>query len=108
MSWDVSFAIDVGGGNLRDVADSGNYTYNVSPMYYEALGGGGLRGLDGRPAAEVIPELERAIADMEARPEHYRTMNPPNGWGDYDGALRFLRNILRDAVECPATTVRVT
>lgn len=33
---------------------------------------------------------------MEADPAAYRAMNPPNGWGDSDGALDVLRQF-RDA-----------
>lgn len=107
MSWDVSFRIDVGAGNQREAEDAGNMTYNVSPMYYEALGGDGLRGLDGRLAWDALPDLERAVADMEARPATYRTMNPQNGWGDYESALNYLRRIRDIARECPATTISV-
>jgi len=59
-------------------------TYNLSPMMIEAIGPGGIRGLDGKKTNDVAPVLERALVDMRARPDHYRTFNSPNGWGTFD------------------------
>lgn len=34
-------------------------------------------------ARKELARLEKAIADMKARPEYYVKFNSPNGWGTY-------------------------
>lgn len=94
MSWDFSLSV----GTATACECDENYTYNVAPMFYEAFRGTefeglGIRGLDEQPAPKCLAALEAAIADMEANPEKYSAMNPPNGWGDSDGALRLLKTL---------------
>ncbi|MFE9372275.1 hypothetical protein ACFYM2_21245 [Streptomyces sp. NPDC006711] len=99
MSYDISLymTVDTGGPEPAEFrpADIGNYTSNVSPMWTKALGHR-LADLADAYAGDSFPALQRAVAAMEAEPDEYRAMNPKNGWGDYDGALNYLR-ALRDA-----------
>jgi hypothetical protein len=86
-----------------------NYTHNVAPMIYRALEGAGIeleakerwwQRLDGMSGAEGREYLAAVIAQLEADPERFRAMNPPNGYGCYDGphgVLGVLRR-MRDAV----------
>lgn len=98
MSYDVYLKIDTGGKEDAMVEDVGNMTYNVSGMFYKALGGEGLKGLRGMLAEEAIPVLTKGLVNMlEEKPE-YEKLNPPNGWGSYEGAFEFLKN-LKDACE---------
>lgn len=106
MSYDVQLTINTGKGEWR-VVDIGNYTSNVSGMWFDALGGQRLSALNGRKASDVIELLQTAIADMEARPEYYSMMNPSNGWGNYEGAVNYLKNILRECLEHPLTTLEI-
>lgn len=53
--------------------------------------------LDGRTGVEGHVLLTAVIEQLKADPEHYRAMNPANGWGDYDGLLKTLC-AMRDAV----------
>lgn len=91
MGYDVSFTISTGIYET-EVMDLGNYTYNVSPMYVDALGYS-LGDLDGKMSGNVIEELSLGIEKMKQNPKKYIDMNPSNGWGDYEGALQFLVNI---------------
>ena len=102
MSWNISMEVDVGGGNMRgiDVIDL-NYTFNVSPMYYDAIGEIGMRGLSGMGGDEAYPILVDAIKKMKDSPDKYKEMNPPNGWGNYEGALNVLEEMAKAALECP-------
>lgn len=115
MSWDATLHDDRGhcGGDW-------NYTHNTSPMIYEVLSRMGksrlpaaakqvgtdarwyerLSGLDGKAGAEYLASI---IVGLEADPDHFREMNPPNGWGDYDDLIRVLRE-MRDAVPDWPTT----
>lgn len=99
MSYDISLYLEVDTGGSEPVemcpADIGNYTSNVSGMWDDALGHR-LADLKGKNAGDSHPRLAQAVANMLADEDRYRAMSPPNGWGDYDGALDYLTR-LRDA-----------
>lgn len=88
------------------VAEIGNYTYNVSNMYREAMGIT-LSDLHGMSATEAIDILHKGVTNMNNDPEKYKAMNPPNGWGDYEGALQFLTKILNACIENPNAYIKV-
>lgn len=75
-----------------------NYTFNVSPMFRLALGGDGIKQLNNLGREECIELLESGIKHMEQNPEIYKKLNPENGWGNYEGALNVLSQIL-DALQ---------
>ncbi|WP_407563347.1 hypothetical protein [Streptomyces sp. 184] len=107
MSYDVYLVIDTGGPEPAAVVDVGNYTSNVSGMWEDALGYP-LKNLHGWQAEDARTDLQQAVHDMETHPEAYRAMNPPNGWGDYEGALDYLRR-LGDACRAhPKTTIHIS
>lgn len=110
MSYDIHLEInvDTGGEPFTGVpTDVGNYTANVSGMWGTALGYR-LADLDGRTARDAADDLVRAVAAMEDQPATYQAMNPANGWGDYDGALDYLRR-LRDACHAyPNAAIRIS
>lgn len=91
MSYDVYLVVQTGPAASAVVFES-NHTSNTSPMWRAA--GCDLAEAHGKTAPELAAQLTRAVADMESRPEHYRPMNPANGWGSYDTALTFLRELL--------------
>jgi hypothetical protein len=63
-------------------------------MYYQAFGEKGIYTIDNNPVKESIEILQLAIENMRNNPDYYKTMNPPNGWGDYEGALKVLTDLL--------------
>jgi len=71
-------------------------TYNCSAMFIKA--GLPIREMNGMKGADALPRLNAAIAMMTADKPGFEKLNPPNGWGDYHGALEFLREI-RNACE---------
>lgn len=81
-------------------------THNLSAMFghagvYSILWrGGGLR------AGDVLPKLEAALADMRARPEHFRTFDAPNGWGTYRDAVPWLARVVDACREYPDAVLR--
>lgn len=95
MSYDAYMMIDTGRQSAI-VQDIGNYTSNVSRMWFLALGGKRLGELDNKYGFEAAAELTNAIAYMERDQDTFRAMNPDNDWGDYQGALNYLKRI-RDA-----------
>lgn len=103
---DVRLTIDTGGPEPAQVGESMNMTSNVWPMWQRALGGS-IRELDGLTGTEALPRLDEAIEDMQINPEVYAEMNPANGWGDSDGACRFLKELAKACRRHPRATVRV-
>jgi len=108
MSWDFWMEADVGGKEPVDIGFDANYTYNVSPMFYDAFNlEEGIRGLDKMLGDEAMPYLENAIIKMKENPKKYKAMNPSNGWGDYDTALELLEKLLGWCIEAPKAQMRV-
>lgn len=107
MSYDIYLQIDTGAEETVTVVEVGNYTTNVSGMWAEALGFR-LYEISGRTAADAVPDLDRAIAAMQADPDTYQAMNPKNGWGDYSGALEYLRTLRNACVRHPKTQIYVS
>ena len=117
MSYDVDMCVDTGRDYPAEVHGCGNYTYNVSGMYHAVLRGPsthehgrshGLYSLHGVTGAEALPHLDDAIRDFEARREEMESMNPGNGWGNAEGALRFLRSIREGCERHPKAMVWVS
>ena len=111
MSYDVYLMADLdtgaATGPLRiTVEEIGNYTFNVGGMWRKALGHS-LMELNDRNAGDTLPALDKAVAEMESNPEEYEAMNPPNGWGSYEGALNFLRRLQTGCKEHPKTKIVV-
>lgn len=105
MSWDISLEKEK---LMVDTIDVGNYTYNVMPMYEKALGVQSLTEfLQGKKVSEVIQPLMKGIREMEAHPEEYKKLNPENGWGNYEGALNFLKTIVSKCVLKSDYTIKV-
>jgi hypothetical protein len=123
MSYDVHFCIDAGqSGEKPGIYDwesgevSRNYTSNVGQMWAEAIGekeDGEFMALSrvikAHPVAEELrPFIERGVSMMSEAPEYFRQYNPPNGWGDYEGALEYLRWIAANCVKFPHAFVEVS
>lgn len=97
-----------------------NYTHNVGPMIYRALEAAGIelapeerwwQRLSGMSGTEGRGYLAGIIAQLEADPERFKAMNPPNGWGCYDGpngVLGVLRKMRDHVPEGEASTWHVS
>lgn len=93
MSYDINFYAK----RYTCVGDY-NYTYNCSTMFYEALPGDkGIRGLDGMTGEQAYLYLLAGVKHMQANPEWHKQHNPSNGWGSYEGALKFLAKMCQTA-----------
>jgi len=120
MSWDFNMVIDIANGRDAEIFDGLNYTYNVSPMYVEAFKESegsialninkskGIRILEGLTGEEAKPFLEKAIKKMKDEPNYYKTFNPKNGWGNYEGALSLLEQLLEWAEYAPKAKFQIT
>jgi hypothetical protein len=87
-----------------------NITHNLVPMAMKA----GLYCLwhpmeevGATQASRLIPFLEKGIQYMKDHKEELEELNPPNGWGDYKGLLRFAENVLANCKLNPSATIAV-
>jgi len=103
MSYDFSMEADLGGAKPTRLWNyQMNVTYNLNSMFCEALDlEESTHELRGKTGEELIPLLQIGIRDMEMNPTKYEEMNPPNGWGDEEGALKTLRTLLNWCVQSP-------
>lgn len=59
-------------------------------------------------AAALVPFLEAGIQRLKADPEKFKTFNPKNGWGSYEGLIDFCQAYLIACRENPDAAVRVS
>jgi hypothetical protein len=59
-------------------------------------------------ASEIIPLLEKGLADLKARPEHFKQFDSPNGWGTYVHFVPFVEEYLNACKKYPDAIVRVS
>jgi len=104
VSLDVDLRIQTG-PDMSHTVYSGNYTHNVSPMWHRAGCLDVLYESRGAAVPDVLPVLEAALIAMRSEPDAYRAMNPPNGWGSYDGAIAWLDRLVSECRVNPRCTV---
>ena len=107
MSYDFDLSIDTGAGN-RAYAYNASPTFNLSGMFAAAFEGGISATLKGKSAAEAAPLIRAALDKMLADPPAFKALNPPNGWGTYEGAIQFLQEFAQACAEHPLCTVNAT
>jgi hypothetical protein len=98
MSLDVYlYAPDVDGNEV--CVYTGNVTHNLGKMADAA----GVYQPMWRPeeipvthARDLLPLLSDGLTALAETPIYFQTFNPANGWGSYDGLVRFVREY-RDA-----------
>jgi hypothetical protein len=98
------------GPNTEEVYSS-NITHNLGAMaseagIYEACWHPDKIGIT--KAGQIIPILEKGIADMEARRNHYEQFNAKNGWGLYKHFMPWLRDYLDACRNNPEADVRTS
>lgn len=96
------------GGNNRIY--NGNITHNLNEMaksagIYEPLWRPEENGIT--KAEQLIEPLTNGLAELRANPDKYKAYNPENGWGDYNGLIRFVEEYLSMCQKHPNATVSV-
>lgn len=88
-----------------------NITHNLGKMASEA----GIYEALWRPkeigktkASEIVETLEKGLADLKARPEHFEKFNSPNGWGMYEHFVPFVEKYLEACKEYPDAVIEVS
>lgn len=106
MSYDLCLVIDTGGNFPARVTDTRSPTYNLHDMFALALGMP-IRSLAERQASDAAPIILAGIMAMRKSPAKFKKLNPPNGWGNYDDALKSLEWLHEMCVEHPKSTVSI-
>lgn len=107
MSYDIYLQTKDALGDEATMWEVGNYTSNAAPMWTEALGYS-LRDTHGRRAGDLIEDLAKAVAAMACEPERFRPLEPSNGWGDLDGATKYLAKLYEGCGRWPDAIVEVS
>jgi hypothetical protein len=105
---------ECGHAHVKTVSDSlydGNVTHNLGRMAGEA----GIYQHLWRPeelgittAKQLVEPLKAGLELLRAEPDRFKALNPENGWGDYDGLVRFVTGYLMACEDYPDATVRAS
>lgn len=94
MSWGVDIEVRHDDGYVTTIEVVDGHTYNLTPMWRRAgVVEGSTRDLDGRPTAEVAPIALAGLVDAWTHEAEYRELEPPNGWGDFEGFIEILTRL---------------
>lgn len=96
MSYDISFKVKVEGADVYvDVGNcDANITWNLRQMIVKSTGLEWKNGDNNGYCVDVIPHIERGLAELSLAPEKYKQYEAPNGWGTIEGCKRFFQDIL--------------
>ena len=107
----LEMSLDTGGEEPELVSlFEGNITHNLTTMASEA----GLykclwrvdENYGKNPLAkDIIKPLEEGLAKLKSDPDYYRTFNPENGWGSYEGLVSFTESVLEACKKHPKSTI---
>jgi hypothetical protein len=93
-----------------DLVYQANITHNLSGMADEA----GLyeplwhpEALGFTTAQQLITPLRTGLQVLQADPARFQSLNPPNGWGTYEGLVQFVAAYLAACEQYPEATVSV-
>jgi len=88
-----------------------NITHNLNKMAMEA----GIYQACWRPeeivafkAKDITPTLEKGLADLKQRPDHFKKFDSENGWGVYDDFVPWVEEYLLACHLYPEATIEVS
>ena len=87
-----------------------NITHNLGKMarmagIYLCLWRPEELGID--TASFLIEGLEKGLKKLKSNPDYFKSFNPKNGWGDYDGLVAFIENYLDACKKFPDAEIEV-
>lgn len=101
MSFDLRICVKVegyGGFVVISCPELDSPTYNLNTMFEKCMGWDFEQG-EYYKCTEVIKYVDIGINELTFNREKYEQYNPPNGWGDLDGALEVLRSLKQCILE---------
>ena len=98
---------------------TGNITHNLGEMARAVPVGNGLTlyNILWRPdecippltvGKELTVHLSIGLSVLLDNSDYYRSFNPENYWGDYEGLVNFTRNYLMASIQHPDSTIVVS
>ncbi len=85
--------------------ESFHCTYNLTPMWQAIWKKDDkLIDIDGYKGKEAAVKLGAALVMMEDKHEELKKLNPPNGFGSYDGLYELLKCLLVASQKYPEGT----
>ena len=98
MSYDVTFRVKAEGTNSYvDVGEcDANITWNVGDIIRLSTGLPWINEANNGLCKDIIPAIEKGLAELLNHPEKYKPYEAPNGWGTVEGVITFFRRILAD------------
>jgi hypothetical protein len=107
MSYDVWLTIDTGGDEPGCVADCGNMTSNVGPVWRHV--GADVAEFHGKLAGDCLPALVEGLRQLDAAPRAFDHLVRGGGeWGTVESAIEYLTQLEKDFRAHPKATVRVS
>ena len=85
-----------------------NITHNLTTMAHECGLYTPLWDSDGSIGGQLIQSVTDGLMELQSKPEHYKTFNPANGWGDYGGLVSFAQSFLLACIAYPDAVVEVS
>lgn len=110
MSLDIDLVTsDIDGNTV--IIPVGNITHNLTAMadeadLYYALWRPEEKGW--KYARDIVDTLGAGVARLHAEPDRFRTLNPHNGWGSYEGLLEFATKYLELCRKYPSARIEVS
>lgn len=87
-----------------------NITHNLTKMAQESnlyLPLWRPYSLNIKYAKDLVPHLSTGLAELISNPDKYTQYNSPNGWGTYQGLVRFTTAIYIACLDYPDTLIEV-
>lgn len=57
---------------------------------------------------DIIEHLKHGLIELVTRCSHYKTFEPANGWGTYEGLVKFVTAYLTACCEYPEALIEVS
>lgn len=88
-----------------------NITHNLGEMANEA----GIYKALWRPeelgitkAVDLVPILNAGLSKLKNDPDRFKKFNPENGWGSYEGLVKFVEDYIVACVEYPNADIEIS
>lgn len=101
--------------SLSAVTETEVFDYNITHNLCEMADEAGIYKHLWRPeeigitkAEELIEPLKKGLELLKSDPERFKKLNPDNGWGDYDGLVRFVEQYLKHCISWPDAVIHTS
>ena len=97
MSYDIRFGVKVVGAPDDFYAVMGepkyaNPTYNLRDIFVQSMNWDYHQG-EWYKISDILPKIQNGIRELKLHSEQYRKLEPSNGWGTVESAVKCLESI---------------